>query len=66
MKKLDFFQKINDAESFIRQIEKLLSNKKLASKMKFNCIKESKKYDWEKICITYLNLYKTIIERNKK
>ena len=59
-------KKINDTDSFLRQIEILLSNKKLASKMRFNCIKESRKYDWEKICLIYLNLYKTIIQRNKK
>lgn len=60
------FKRINDTESYIKKIQLLVTNKQLVSKMRLNCIKESRKYDWEKVCSTYLNLYETIIERNNK
>ena len=34
--------------------------------MKANSIRESKKYDWKKISLKYLNLYNKVIKENIK
>ena len=42
-------KKINDTNTFIKKINLLIKNKKIAEQMKANSIRESKKYDWKKI-----------------
>ena len=57
-------KKINDTNIFIKKINLLIKNKKIAKEMKDNSIREAKKYDWKKISLKYLNLYNKIIKEN--
>ena len=59
-------KKINDTNTFIKKINLLIKNKKIAEQMKANSIRESKKYDWKKISLKYLNLYNKVIKENIK
>ena len=40
------------------------NNQDLLNRIKKNCFNSVKKYDWEKVSVEYISLYKKIIERN--
>ena len=52
----------NDAQQFVDIIMKLYNNKNLLNRIKKNCISSVKKYDWEKVSVRYIDLYKEIIK----
>jgi len=56
--------KIDDTHTFIKKINLLIKNKKIAKEMKVNSIREARKYDWRKISIKYLKLYNKITKEN--
>ena len=59
-------KKIDDTSTFIKNINLLIKNKKIAKEMRANSIREAKKYDWKKISLKYLNLYNKIRKENIK
>ena len=42
-------KKIDDTSTFIKNINLLIKNKKIAKEMRANSIREAKKYDWKKL-----------------
>ena len=52
----------NNAQQFVNIIMKLYNDKILLNRIKKNCISSVKKYDWEKVSVRYIDLYKEIIK----
>ena len=54
----------NNARQFVNVIVNFDSNKDLLTRIKKNCLNSVKKYNWEKVSVEYIDLYKKIIKKH--
>ena len=56
----------NDVDELAKQMERVLTNKKLQQKMRKAGIEQAKKFSWEKCARETLKVYKKVIKESKK